>query len=413
MAKVIRVDGTIETLPGTGWRGNVTLKQAQDAVGGYAEVMRRGDLVALVNEDGLPRGLADNPTASATLGTRLVGDVLLLAQEVEFNSEEDCADIADFSADAQIVMPDRSLAPATAEHVSESCWLGRHHLCAGSAVLYGVTAPCLCTCGCAEPWFGLKPPATVNRNFPVWGARAILRGDVMELLPDRQQLRGPKKELASFQELLQRALVPALRKLVKDSALDPGARRQVSAVAEGQWYVAADTRGSHGYVYLGIWRASFEEQVLNNADLAPPITVAEPEPAVITTMRDIIKKHSYRYLNNFTGEPIDDREMKSAETVGRLSALEPNDSHPPLIIRRAGKQPLNPVAVDVQTANAVVQVWDKLSTDKRLAVLNYVANFTDAPPLPLRQRPLTTDTPGLGMGMVDMVWKLIAKAGGR
>lgn len=74
----IKVDGTIiPVIPSKGTK--FTLKELQDMVGGYVErVKLPGQMVLIVNEEGLPRGLPDNPVASEIAGRGLVGDVVIL-----------------------------------------------------------------------------------------------------------------------------------------------------------------------------------------------------------------------------------------------------------------------------------------------------------------------------------------------
>lgn len=75
-AIVIQPDGTFE-------HEDIAddLATLQAHVGGYVETVTspfHPGVVALVNEDGLMRGLADNPTASAIILRSLVGPVVLV-----------------------------------------------------------------------------------------------------------------------------------------------------------------------------------------------------------------------------------------------------------------------------------------------------------------------------------------------
>lgn len=65
--------------------GKLTLKQMQDAVGGYVELLRLdGSRRLLVNEDGLAMWLDINRDATRLAGRKIVGDVLLCdASELE------------------------------------------------------------------------------------------------------------------------------------------------------------------------------------------------------------------------------------------------------------------------------------------------------------------------------------------
>ncbi|MSQ55780.1 MAG: DUF3846 domain-containing protein [Betaproteobacteria bacterium] len=57
---------------------HTTFADLQKLVGGYVEVIKLpAGKVAIINEDGLPLGLAHNAAASARLGYRLVGTVVI------------------------------------------------------------------------------------------------------------------------------------------------------------------------------------------------------------------------------------------------------------------------------------------------------------------------------------------------
>ena len=63
-----------------------TLKEKQDAVGGYIEVVHaREGKVFIVNEEGLIKGLQPNKKAIDISGQHLVGDVICLDQEDYYN----------------------------------------------------------------------------------------------------------------------------------------------------------------------------------------------------------------------------------------------------------------------------------------------------------------------------------------
>lgn len=55
-----------------------SLKEAQEAVGGFVEVLPVQDGQLLVNEEGLILSLPSNPTASEIAGQPIVGNALLL-----------------------------------------------------------------------------------------------------------------------------------------------------------------------------------------------------------------------------------------------------------------------------------------------------------------------------------------------
>lgn len=77
MIRVIEADGTI-----TRHEGPVTLEQAQAWVGGYVEMVKLGPLVQMiVNEEGQLEQLPLNPMASMFAGMEIVGTVVVLAGE--------------------------------------------------------------------------------------------------------------------------------------------------------------------------------------------------------------------------------------------------------------------------------------------------------------------------------------------
>jgi hypothetical protein len=63
---------------------DITLKEAQEKVGGYVEVLRGGLLdedIMLVEEDGLLKQLPYNELASWAAGRDVVGDVVVMKRE--------------------------------------------------------------------------------------------------------------------------------------------------------------------------------------------------------------------------------------------------------------------------------------------------------------------------------------------
>ncbi len=59
-----------------------TLKEKQDAVGGYIEIVYpNADKVLIVNEEGLLKNLPFNAKASEIAGRHIVGDVICLDRE--------------------------------------------------------------------------------------------------------------------------------------------------------------------------------------------------------------------------------------------------------------------------------------------------------------------------------------------
>lgn len=71
----IKTDGTIEEVA---LDKDNSLKQMQDAVGGYIELVRlTDDDIMVVNEEGLVFGLPINEHASKLAGQSIVGNVLI------------------------------------------------------------------------------------------------------------------------------------------------------------------------------------------------------------------------------------------------------------------------------------------------------------------------------------------------
>lgn len=78
MAKLIKVDGSIEDYPFEG--KYLSLNEIQGAVGGFFEIVRVPDpsVMLLVNEEGLILNLPLNHQASQLAGQQIVGPVLLV-----------------------------------------------------------------------------------------------------------------------------------------------------------------------------------------------------------------------------------------------------------------------------------------------------------------------------------------------
>ncbi len=77
--KWIKTDGTIEEVA---IDKDNSLKQMQDAVGGYIELVRlTDDDIMVVNEEGLVFGLPINEHASKIAGQTIVGNVLMCKGE--------------------------------------------------------------------------------------------------------------------------------------------------------------------------------------------------------------------------------------------------------------------------------------------------------------------------------------------
>jgi len=62
-----------------------TLEQAQSIVGGYVEMVNRGDYQILVNEEGMLQDLPLNEKASDMFGMPLYGPVLILEDKARWD----------------------------------------------------------------------------------------------------------------------------------------------------------------------------------------------------------------------------------------------------------------------------------------------------------------------------------------
>jgi hypothetical protein len=81
MAFILKADGTrVDGSTGQGPGGKLTLKQLQEAVGGYIEAIPGTRARAYFNEEGRPRGLPFNELASAMFGQVVLGDAIVLEE---------------------------------------------------------------------------------------------------------------------------------------------------------------------------------------------------------------------------------------------------------------------------------------------------------------------------------------------
>ena len=79
--RIILPDGSSEPMPELEARSPARLKQLQDAVGGYIELISGhslgGNLAMIVNEEGLLKGLEMNQIASMLAGRIIVGPAVI------------------------------------------------------------------------------------------------------------------------------------------------------------------------------------------------------------------------------------------------------------------------------------------------------------------------------------------------
>lgn len=79
MATILRTNGTIETIKGKNSDGSLTLKQMQNAIGGYITIVPQGndEIEIYADDEGLIKQRECNTEAFYKYGLNLVGDVLI------------------------------------------------------------------------------------------------------------------------------------------------------------------------------------------------------------------------------------------------------------------------------------------------------------------------------------------------
>jgi hypothetical protein len=92
--------------------------------------------------------------------------------------------------------------------------------------------------------WGIQPPEGVDH---AWGARAIFRGGIIDIVWDRQG--GGDDDLRAW---LNARGIPQIRRMVADVGY--GEDREVRWT-EGAYTIVANPKSSYGYLYLGAWRA--------------------------------------------------------------------------------------------------------------------------------------------------------------
>jgi hypothetical protein len=114
--------------------------------------------------------------------------------------------------------------------------------------------------------FGIGPP-TPKRIW--WGARAIFERNhnkrrrtdptyVFSLLGDRQQMEGgTEQERKALAKWIENKARPALTKRLEEEGVEPSESQRIEMTLDG-FEIVADPRGSHGYLYIGIWPVDVE-----------------------------------------------------------------------------------------------------------------------------------------------------------
>lgn len=97
-------------------------------------------------------------------------------------------------------------------------------------------------------WYGKLPP----EGKPVaWGARAIYRDGVVELVWDRNQFCGEPGLFKQAKEVVDKWLLPQLVHEAGDK-LSGSEDRDERWEAHG-WEIIANPNASYGYLYIGAW----------------------------------------------------------------------------------------------------------------------------------------------------------------
>jgi len=101
----------------------------------------------------------------------------------------------------------------------------------------------------APSWWGLLPPATCTL---AWGARAIFSPPAgIDLLPDRQSVRGEGRERDALLRWVNRVGLKKLRQALNRDVLGIDSNRTIGLVdSEGGYRIEASPRVSFGYLYL-------------------------------------------------------------------------------------------------------------------------------------------------------------------
>jgi len=97
--------------------------------------------------------------------------------------------------------------------------------------------------------YGIQPPQDVPA---AWGCRAIQQYTFLDIVPDRQDMCGDKNMMEALQALINLDDVrAAYKKAYCEGKLAAHEAGEVVLIDNEHIKVVADTKGSHGYVYLG------------------------------------------------------------------------------------------------------------------------------------------------------------------
>lgn len=103
----------------------------------------------------------------------------------------------------------------------------------------------------SEHRWGLAPLPGEAKDDVSWGARAIYRDNVIDIVWDRCTWTGaPPDDLVKW---LDNVALPKLRKLVVKERLGQNESRDM-IVEDKKFCLKANPRQSYGYLYIGAWR---------------------------------------------------------------------------------------------------------------------------------------------------------------
>ena len=92
---------------------------------------------------------------------------------------------------------------------------------------------------------------------------------------------------------------------------------------------------------------------------------------MIATMRGIVSRRTFAYVDNLTGELVSASDVREAEQLAERSEREEVEGHEPgvlLLVR--DERTINPVLVDIFSASIFVQVHDALKPANRAKLLD-------------------------------------------
>lgn len=296
------------------------------------------DSLMVVNEEGRLLDLPMNLIASVMVERQILGDVLVFADEAEL-----------------------------------------------SAALNGLPCPLMRpNHPAASPWWCARAPLDASDKTAIFRTTAATFKDGV---PVADPTLTSWMESAGF---------AALEQLV-DHEREPGPGPKYAAVEA--YTIAMEAQGR--YLHVGAW--------LTPA-LPPPVPVGpdHPEPLVITSLRQVVSQHQALNLDNFTGKVVPDHLVKLAIKHSRAARgwfpIETEDQEDAdLVLRIEARQgQLNPVLVDVTSANAALSIYEGLAWRNRQTFINVTVQGR-----PVYQRSLATMTGALSI--MDMVWRLVTK----